>query len=232
MDQSGIHVGAEQNSDEKSSAALSSSIQEQQRTANENNVEADTSKAQEKSDISQSGWLLFFLLGVHHILTGYDHLLFLLALLLRKQPLLDYIKIATAFTIAHSLTLTFAVLGWNPLPSNLVEILIAASIVYVAIENLIYKNRNRRWQLTFVFGLVHGLGFAGILSELDIPRSHLVTSLISFNVGIEAVQIGLIVAASPLLALFQTSRAYPKGFAFGSSAILCIAAFWVIERML
>lgn len=179
-----------------------------------------------------SSWSSFFLLGIRHILTGYDHLLFLLALLLRKQKLLDYLKIATAFTIAHSLTLTLAVLGWNPLPSRMVEVLIALSIVYVAVENLFNLNRERRWQLTFVFGLVHGLGFAGILSELDIPRSHLAVSLVSFNLGIEIVQLALIAAASPLLKAFQESGLYRRGFAVGSMAILGMGALWAIERLL
>ncbi|SDE49009.1 HupE / UreJ protein [Paenibacillus sp. UNCCL117] len=179
-----------------------------------------------------SSWSSFFMLGIHHILTGYDHLLFLLALLLRKQKLLDYAKIATAFTIAHSLTLTLAVLGWNPLPSRAVEVLIALSIVYVAVENLCDLNRGRRWQLTFVFGLVHGLGFAGILSELDIPPSHLAVSLVSFNLGIEVVQLALIAAASPLLKAFQGSGLYRRGFAFGSTAILTMGMLWAVERLL
>ncbi|WP_127579551.1 HupE/UreJ family protein [Paenibacillus koleovorans] len=193
-----------------------------------------SSEAPSSSDsgASDSAWYSFFLLGMHHILTGYDHLLFLLALLLRKQPLLDYVKIATAFTLAHSLTLTLAVLGWNPMPGKLVEILIALSIVYVAVENMMGWNRGRRWQLTFAFGLVHGLGFAGILAELDIPKSHLAASLVSFNVGIEVMQIGLIAAASPFLALFQRSRIYPRGYALGSTAIIAVGGFWVVERLL
>jgi hydrogenase/urease accessory protein HupE len=146
-------------------------------------------------------------LGFEHILTGYDHILFLVSLLLVSNRLKDIIKIVTAFTLAHSITLSLAVLNIVSLPSQWVECAIALSIVYVAAENLWQKNFNHRFWLTFGFGLVHGLGFAGILREIQIPQSQLVTSLVSFNVGVELGQILIVL----LLSLgFQALKTWVK----------------------
>ncbi|MFC0213432.1 HupE/UreJ family protein [Paenibacillus chartarius] len=180
---------------------------------------------------SGTRWWDFFVLGMEHIITGYDHLLFLLALLLRKQTFKQYAAIITAFTLAHSLTLTLAVLGVVSLPSKVVEIIIAVSICYVAIENMVRESLSYRALLTFAFGLIHGLGFAGILMEMEIPKSHLAVSLISFNVGIEAVQITLAALLLPLLGLWYKSANHKLGLRIGSSLIVLIGALWVVERI-
>jgi hypothetical protein len=109
-------------------------------------------------ETANASWTGFFNLGMLHILTGYDHLLFLLALLLRKQTFKQYAAIITSFTIAHSITISLAVLGIVDLPSRFIEATIAFSICYVAAENLFRKKINYRWGLTFIFGLIHGLG--------------------------------------------------------------------------
>jgi len=135
----------------------------------------------------------FFTLGLRHILGGYDHLLFLAALLLGVTSLRSVVKTVTAFTVAHSLTLSLAVLGLVPAPAGVVEPLIAASIVWVGVENLVRGQMDSRWKLTFAFGLVHGFGFAGALQELGVGSggTGLAIPLASFNIGVEAIQIGL-----------------------------------------
>ncbi|WP_169089779.1 HupE/UreJ family protein [Paenibacillus sp. PL91] len=180
---------------------------------------------------SHSGWLDFLLLGAEHILTGYDHLLFLLALLLRKQSFKQYAAIITAFTVAHSITLSMAVMGIVSVPSRWVEAIIALSICFVAVENLFREKISHRALITFLFGLFHGLGFAGILSEMEIPKSHLAVSLISFNVGIELVQITLVLLLLPLLNLWQRSSYQKSGLIAVSTVIALIGAFWSMERL-
>ncbi|CCQ98434.1 conserved membrane hypothetical protein [[Clostridium] ultunense Esp] len=186
-----------------------------------------TSSTEERT----SSWFSFLLLGMQHILTGYDHLLFLLSLLLVRQKMKEYVFIATAFTIAHSITLSLAVLGWITLPSRLVEVLIAASIAYVAVENILSKRTRHRRYLTFFFGLIHGLGFATILQEMSIPKSHLLFSLFSFNLGIEVVQLLLILLLLPLLLFWQKSPFYRKGLIASSGAIALFAAVLITTRL-
>ncbi|MCA1031223.1 HupE/UreJ family protein [Bacillus timonensis] len=186
----------------------------------------------ENAASTSSSWITFFVLGMEHILTGYDHLLFLLVLLLFKQPFKDYVKIVTAFTIAHSITLTLGYLDVITLSSKLVESAIALSIVYVAVENIIRKEVKHRSLLTFVFGLIHGLGFAGLLSEMEIPKNHLVASLLSFNVGIEVVQIALVALVLPILHFMQKSKHYQKGIKVVSVLMVLVGLYWVIERIL
>src|SRR5262249_59469524 len=127
----------------------------------------------------------FFRLGVEHILTGYDHLLFLAALLVRGGRVWSLLKIVTAFTVAHSLTLALAVLGALTVSPRLVEPAIAASIAYVALENVFRQAPSRRWLVTFGFGLVHGLGFASGLGPLALPPWNLARPLAGFNLGCE-----------------------------------------------
>lgn len=188
-------------------------------------------RAPAKTASSTSGWTAFFKLGMLHILTGYDHLLFLLALLLRKQTFRQYASIITSFTIAHSITLSLAVLGIADLPSRFVEAAIAFSICYVAAENLFRKEIRNRWLLTFGFGLIHGLGFAGILKEMAISKSSLASALVGFNIGIEAVQLVLVLLALPLLRLLHKQKAAGKIIAYGSWAIILFGAFWFFERV-
>ncbi|AZU64877.1 hypothetical protein CHR53_06540 [Neobacillus mesonae] len=178
-----------------------------------------------------STWLSFFKLGTLHILTGYDHLLFLFALLLRKQTFKQYAAIITSFTIAHSITLSLAVLGWVTLPSRFVEATIAFSICYVALENIFRKEIRHRWGITFLFGLIHGLGFASILKEMAIPKSHLAVALVNFNLGIETVQLGIVLLLLPLLRFIQKQKSYSKVIRLGSVIITILGGIWLVERI-
>jgi len=173
----------------------------------------------------------FVLLGVEHILTGYDHLLFLLGLLLRGGSWLSLAKIVTAFTLAHSVTLALAALDIVVLPDRLVEAVIALSIAFVAAENIFWRPVvSRRWVISFCFGLVHGFGFSSALRELGLPRHNLIAALFGFNLGVELGQ-GLVVAAAlPLLALVRRTG-WERQMVWGSSlAILLVGVVLFVER--
>jgi hydrogenase/urease accessory protein HupE len=199
--------------------------------------QAEGEDKQEQSEASPpevaptSSWFSFFKLGMLHILTGYDHLLFLLALLLRKQTFKQYAAIITSFTIAHSITISLAVLGIITLPSRFVEAVIAFSIVYVALENIFRKEIRHRWGLTFLFGLIHGLGFANILKEMNIPKSDLAVALVNFNIGIEVVQIALVLLVLPLLTYMFKLKSSKFIIRIGSIIVAALGAFWLIERI-
>lgn len=178
-----------------------------------------------------SGWYSFFKLGMTHILFGTDHLLFLFALLLRKQKFKEYALIITAFTLAHSITLSLAALDVVQLPSRLVESVIAFSICYVAIENIFRKQIKYRWSLTFFFGLIHGLGFASVLQEIELPKQNLAISLISFNLGIEALQLLILAAVVPLLTMLQKLKPYRTAINIASGLIFAMGTIWLCERL-
>jgi hypothetical protein len=148
----------------------------------------------------------FLLLGIEHILLGWDHGLFLVCLLLLGGGLVYLVKVVTAFTVAHSLTLSLAVLGLVHLPSRPVESLIALSILYVALENFWRRSLRGRWMVVFFFGLVHGLGFAGVLQGMQIPRPQMALALFGFNLGVEVGQVAIVAAAWLLLALLRRLR--------------------------
>ncbi|MFD1773439.1 HupE/UreJ family protein [Paenibacillus rhizophilus] len=178
-----------------------------------------------------SGWYSFFKLGINHILTGYDHLLFLFSLLIAKQSFRQYAAMITAFTVAHSITLTLTVLGIIDVPSGIVEPGIALSICFVAVDNMIRREVSRRWMLTFVFGLIHGMGFADILKSMNLPKSQLAAALISFNLGIETVQVALIALLLPLLVLLHRWR-FSRGAVFAGSGIaLLLGGIWLAQRL-
>jgi len=190
----------------------------------------------------QSGWsvaALYLRLGVEHILLGIDHLLFVLALLIITRGTWLLIKTVTAFTIAHSITLALATLGYVHVPSAPVEALIALSIVFVAVEIVRLWQRREGltarapWLVAFTFGLLHGLGFAGALSELGLPEGHIPVALLFFNIGVEIGQLLFIATMLCLFALVRRIRIpWPRWadlalpYAIGS-----IAMFWVIERV-
>lgn len=147
----------------------------------------------------------YVFLGVGHILTGYDHLAFLLALLIlaatrpRREGVAQVLAVVTAFTVAHSITLALAVTDLVRLPTRAVECAIAASIAWVALENVLRASVRVRWPVTFAFGLVHGLGFASALAETGLPSRGTALALVSFNVGVEAGQLGVVALAFPML---------------------------------
>ena len=172
----------------------------------------------------------FFLLGVAHIATGYDHVLFLVALLLVGGGIRSLLAIVTAFTIAHSVTLGLSVLDVVRLPTRLVESTIALSIAWVAIENLLFDRAEGRWRITFLFGLVHGFGFASVLREMQLPRRGLVASLLAFNLGVEAGQLVVVLVAYPLVSWMQRSARRRVIVAVASAAILVVALMWFVER--
>ncbi|MBB6670680.1 HupE/UreJ family protein [Cohnella nanjingensis] len=178
-----------------------------------------------------SGWYSFFVLGMNHILTGYDHLLFLFSLLIARQKFKQYAGMITAFTIAHSMTLTLTVLGIIHVSPRIVEPMIALSICFVAVDNVVRKQVSHRWVLTFLFGLIHGMGFADILQEMNIPRSELAADLISFNLGIEAVQVTLVAAILPLLMLIHRWRFSRRAIVAGSSLAFLLGGIWLVERV-
>jgi hydrogenase/urease accessory protein HupE len=179
-----------------------------------------------------SGDRSFFLLGVDHILRGYDHLLFLAALLLRGGSVRSLLKIVTAFTLAHSLTLAVAVLGVVSVPDRLVEALIAASIAWVALENLAFGEApSRRWAVSFVFGLVHGFGFASALQPLVLPRGNLALVLLGFNLGIEAGQAAVVLAAMPFLLAIRQRGWEPRVVRAVSLALVVVGVIWFVQRL-
>ena len=172
----------------------------------------------------------FLRLGVAHILTGYDHILFLLALLLVGGRLRHLVKIITAFTIAHSLTLILATLGLVAPPARVVESVIALSIIYVAVENCLMTQRTRRWIVTFVFGLVHGFGFYGILRDLQLPQQGLVVSLCAFNIGVEIGQMMIVTLCYPLLVLLAGQPWRLRVVHTLSLVIGGLGLYWFVER--
>ena len=175
----------------------------------------------------------FFPLGIEHILTGYDHLLFLLALILRGGNLWSLLKIITAFTIAHSITLALAALGIFTLPDRLIEATIALSIAYVAAENLFLRKAvSHRWAVSFLFGLVHGFGFSNVLRELGLPREGLMLSLLNFNLGVEAGQAVAVLIVVPLLIWLRRFRWEPRAVAAVSALVLVVGLALFVERAL
>ena len=183
----------------------------------------------------QAVWM-FIESGIHHILGGLDHLLFLLCLVLPFRRFgWNLIGVVTAFTVAHSITLISAAYGlvpsgdWFP---PLVETLIAASIIYMAIENIVAPNLRRRWLLTAIFGLVHGFGFSfALASELQFAGDHLVLSLAAFNLGIEIGQVLFVAALLPLLILLARWPRASRYTALALSTAVAVIAFqWLLER--
>jgi hypothetical protein len=183
-------------------------------------------------------------LGVEHIFTGYDHILFLCGLLViagvRSEERRGFaaalrytLGVVTAFTVAHSATLIAAALGLVAVPTRISESGIALSIAYVGAENLWRREPKRRWLLTFGFGLIHGFGFATVLREVGLPQRGLILSLLSFNLGVELGQLAIVALLLPLLCTVA-SRSAPTYDRYvlrmGSAAIVGLGLFWLCER--
>lgn len=185
--------------------------------------------------------------GAHHIWIGYDHILFIITLLLGavvarqagawvpveslRSALVAITKVVTAFTLAHSLTLGLAALDIMRLPVPLVESAIAATITLAAINNIVPLVTRKLWLVAFVFGLVHGFGFANVLADLDLPRQGLVTALFAFNVGVELGQLAIVLAVLPLLVLASRQASYGRvALPVASLVIAAIGAMWFVER--
>jgi hypothetical protein len=190
----------------------------------------------------------FLLEGIWHILKGYDHILFLLTLLLPavvrygaegwegrgslRDATLDVLQVVTAFTLAHSLTLSLAVLGLVHLPARWVECAIALTVLLGALNNLQPLIVRRRWAVAFAFGLVHGFGFASVLADLGLHGANLALSLVGFNTGVELGQMLVVLAVLPLAFLSRHTRVYRRAFMpAGSAAIALLASYWLYARL-
>lgn len=189
----------------------------------------------------------FFGEGIHHIVTGYDHVLFLLCLLLpsvmRRTPagwepvgrlaqaVLPVAAIVTAFTVAHSITLALAALKWVSLPPSFIEPAIAVTIVLAALDNLRPVFHGRRVLVTFLFGLIHGFGFAGVLGELNLPTSQFAWALLQFNLGLEFGQLLIVVVVAGVLYALRERPRYPAwAIRAGSLAAMLVGVIWFVER--
>ncbi|MDB5860539.1 MAG: hypothetical protein JWQ76_4228 [Ramlibacter sp.] len=185
--------------------------------------------------------------GIWHIWIGFDHILFLVALLLPsvlvrqtkgwtsspslKRSTVEVLKVVTAFTLAHSITLSLAALGVVSLPSRFVESVIAASVVVAALNNLRGTIDKRRWVMAFVFGLVHGFGFASVLADLGLPQGALALALVGFNLGVEIGQLAIVAAFLPAAYLLRATPFYRVGvLRLGSLAVAVLASWWLIQR--
>jgi len=167
-----------------------------------------------------------FWLGIEHILSGYDHLLFLFGLILVGGRLRSLLLVITAFTVAHSITLGVSALGiWTP-SVRFIEPAIALSIAYIGIENWFVRNADHRWMITFPFGLVHGFGFAGALKEISMPRAELPVALAAFNIGVEAGQVAVLAVTLPLLFLLRRHSWFAGRGVKAMSGAIAIAGLW------
>ena len=183
--------------------------------------------------VAPSPWETLYSFGLHgirHIFTGYDHMLFLIGLLLVAASFGSTVRIVTAFTISHSLALALAAFRVVSVPSRFVEAVIALSIMYVAAENVLSWFPIRRWMVSFSFGLVHGLAFAETLQVLHLPRTQLVTALFSFNVGIEIAQVLIVASAFPVLLAMAKASWRLRAIQGLSFVIFCCGTAWLIQR--
>ena len=224
-------------------------------TANTNNYNTlfSEDKLEVFIDLKKSSiWATFYEFikqGVIHIFIGIDHILFLVALLLPsvlfreqkkwqvnsslKSTFVNVLKIVTAFTIAHSITLTLTILGFISLPSWIVEAFIAFSVVLAAINNFTGTIEKRLWILVFIFGLIHGMGFASVLLDLELKESVLAISLLGFNLGVELGQIAIVSLLVPFIYLLRKQVWYvPIVLYFGSFLIVLMGFVWLVERLL
>ena len=187
--------------------------------------------------------------GTWHIWIGFDHILFLLSLLLPsvlvwqaankkwqavdrfRDAFVDVLKVVTAFTLAHSITLSLAALGVINLPTRLVESVIAASIIVAALNNIWPRVIGRLWMVAFGFGLVHGFGFASVLADLGLPRDALVLALVGFNVGVELGQLAIVVVFLPIAYALRRTSFYRRWVMVGGSIVIALlASVWLVER--
>lgn len=198
-------------------------------------VDAERSSVARSEGDSAPTWSGFLRLGIEHIWTGYDHLLFLFALLVVCTTFRSIVAIVSCFTLAHSVSLAAATFGLLEVPSQWVEPLIAASIVYVGLENIVRKGEEPkgRWLLTFLFGLIHGLGFASVLKDLGVGASGAATvPLVCFNLGVECGQIFIAAIVLPLVWRARRRVWFARqGVLLASILVTILGAFWFAERV-
>ena len=174
----------------------------------------------------------FLVLGVEHILTGYDHLAFLLGLIILGGALKSLVGVVSSFTVAHSLTLILATLDLVILPTRFVEAAIALSICYVALENMFVREVRYRWVITFFFGLIHGFGFSNVLREMQLPKSGLAVSLLSFNLGVEVGQLAILLLLFPAVVYLSRRRWHSVAINLVSALMLGLGGFWFVQRVI
>lgn len=189
----------------------------------------------------------YYKAGIWHILSGVDHLMFLLSLLLpavlqrenrqwkpipqARSAVINILKVVTAFTLAHSITLTLAALDAVRLPSRLTESVIAGSIIIAALNNIIPVVTESRARIAFGFGLLHGFGFASVLTDMGLPQGARVSSLLAFNLGIETGQLAVVLTVMPLIYGLRSGIFYRRAvMPFGSAAIAAVALVWLVQR--
>ncbi len=204
-------------------------------TADSATIELSSADSPTVEHAAAASFLDFLSLGVKHILIGYDHLLFLFSLLIVTRSVLATLKIITCFTIAHSITLALATFDLVRIPGAVVEPLIAASIIFVAIENLVRGDQPKgRMLLVFAFGLIHGLGFASVLRELGVGTTGtgVAVPLLSFNLGVELGQLLVAALLVPLIRMFHERPLFAKRWVPACSILAALAgAFWLIQRV-
>jgi hydrogenase/urease accessory protein HupE len=182
----------------------------------------------------------YLVTGIEHIFLGYDHIAFLVAVVLWARRVVPVIKVVTAFTVAHSITLSLATLNVVVIPSTVVEPAIAASIVYVAMENFFTRDIDRRWRVTSAFGLVHGFGFAGALREVGLPTNAVATALAAFNIGVEIGQVAIVsivvpalIALDRLTAVDSSKPVRAAALVYSLSALIAVlGSYWLLTRVL
>jgi hydrogenase/urease accessory protein HupE len=170
--------------------------------------------------------------GIRHIFTGYDHVLFIVTLILAIGTWRRLAVVVTSFTAAHSVTLLFATLGWVTIPSRIVEPLIAASVLYVAVETALRSEVRARALIAFGFGLIHGFGLSSVLRDLGLSRGELAPALLGFNVGVE---VGQLLIVTPLFALILSLRKHESGYSrlrsILAASVAVVAVFWIFVRV-
>jgi hypothetical protein len=196
-----------------------------------------------------SAFIEYLRAGIWHIWSGIDHLLFLMSLLLpavlvRRQSrweavpmaapaFANIVRVVTAFTLAHSMTLSLAAFDVIRLPGRLTESVIAASIIVAALNNVFPRVTEGRWRIAFAFGLLHGFGFASVLAEMGLPKGARLVSLVAFNLGVETGQLAVVLAVMPLAYVLRSTVFYRRGvMPWGSSAIAALALVWFMQRAL
>jgi hydrogenase/urease accessory protein HupE len=198
--------------------------------ANNHTLEVSLLDANRARASHHGAFAQFLILGVEHIATGFDHLVFLLGLLLVSKNFRDVLKVITAFTVAHSITLALAALGVIRISPRIVEPLIALSIIYVGVENLFQRRLDRRWMLAFAFGLIHGCGFASALRESGLGSGAgggIAVPLFSFNLGVELGQVTLAAIVLPLLWKFKAEKhSFAPRFVHVCSIFIAMAGLW------
>ena len=195
----------------------------------------DSEVGKETRVVSLPSWIFtifdYIRVGIEHILTGYDHLLFIVALVIWRQSLINYLKILSSFTIGHSITIALAALNVVAISPRIIEPLIALSIAYVAVENIWMKKEQARWRwvIALSFGFIHGFGFAQVLQGSLSDRYLL--SLFSFNLGVEIGQIAVLAVALPIIIYAGRIRNYRRNMSVASCCIAIIGVYWFLERV-